>query len=138
MGVKEAAAVPIEIEIDEGRQRVSLWASGVLTDADVLETVSKLQAQPDAIHGFDLLADLSGTERFEVSTSAVRSLSMEGVVTGDGSRRAIVAHSAVAYGVGRMYAMLRGDPLGKLAVFRTRAEAVAWLEHADRQHGSAV
>lgn len=130
--------MPLDIHIDDERRRVSLHASGVLTDEDVFRVAQTLRESREEIYGFDMLADLSGTEKFEVSTGAVRSLSMEGIMTGDGSRRAVVAHTLVAYGVGRMYAMLRGESAGNLAVFRTRVEAVAWLEQADRRRGAPV
>jgi hypothetical protein len=47
---------------------------------------------------------------------------------GPGSRMAVVARNDEAFGLARMYEMLRGDTPVEIVVFRSMPEAEAWLE----------
>jgi hypothetical protein len=86
------------------------------------------------VTGYDELIDMSGaTEIREGSTERVQALAnlaAEMDPPGGASRMAIVAPHDVSYGVSRMFQAFkemnqRGTK--KVAVFRDRAEAIAWL-----------
>lgn len=123
--------MPEEYRIDE-RQRM-VWARswGVLSDDDIRRHQSRLRADPLFHPSFSQLVDCTAVT--EVTLSAGTILQMgQSTVFDPSARRAYVVAKDVLFGLVRMYELhqgLRGP--GSVRVFRSRNEAIAWLEVAD-------
>ena len=127
--------MPITHDIDHDRKLVHARVSGTLTKDDAFSFQREVWSDP-AVRGYNQLIDASGMTNVDIpfpSSDAMRELaglaaSMDdpGVKT----RFAIVATSALAYGLARMYATYRAlDPRStrSISVFRSLDEATAWL-----------
>lgn len=129
--------MPVEIEVDEAKGRVSLFARGSVGDTDAREAISRLRELATQREDFDFLADASAVDGWPLTTSTIRSIASDGPAFGPHSRRAYVLPSLIAYGLGRMYAAFAYDEPDRVRLFRARADALAWLEaergssHAD-------
>jgi len=104
---------------------------GVVTDADLMEAYESLLGDPHYDPTLHDLLDMSGVERLEISADAIRELIKRYARVdelGIRTKLAIVAPSDVAFGVGRMYEMLRGDDVPEeIRVFRESSQAGRWL-----------
>ena len=115
----------IEYDYDEARGLLRVTASGVLADVDFREAKF-----PDVPVGTHELLDTSAVTRVELSSAEVRRLAE---VDRSGpvriARMAIVATTAVGFGLARMYQTLsEGDhPATEVRVFRDTDSARAWL-----------
>jgi hypothetical protein len=122
---------PIEFSYDvESRIRTATFR-GVVGDRDLLTAYEELLRDPDYAPEAHDLVDLRRVERFEVTTEALRRLiDMFRPIDrlGHRTRLAIVAGSDHAYGMGRMYEMMRGDDVPEeIEVFRDMDAALRWL-----------
>jgi hypothetical protein len=127
--------MPIEIDVDEAKERIVLRARGNASDTDAREAVARLRELARRHEGFDFFGDASDVDGWSLSTAVIRSIAADAPVFGPDSRRAYVLPSLVAYGLGRMFTAFReGDPR-RVCLFRTRADALEWLEseaHVER------
>ena len=125
--------MPIAVHIDHARRLVIAQASGVMSDEEVFGYQREIFSNP-AVAGYDELVDMTLVEEIQLPSHerarelAALSASMDppGVET----RFAIVAPQSVAFGLGRMYEMLRELQPGsgkKVVVFRTQQEAMVFL-----------
>ena len=127
----ETSRSPIEFSVDrEAGVRLAAFC-GVVTDADLMEAYESLLGDPaydPTLHDF---VDMSGVERLEISANAIRELIKRYARVdelGIRTKLAIFAPSDVAFGMGRMYEMLRGDDVPEeIRVFREHARARSWL-----------
>ena len=129
--------MPITTSIDHARRLVVATATGDLGPEDFFAYQREAWTQP-GVGGYDEIVDMTGASRIrEATPERIRELaklaaSMD--VPDAASRLAIVAPADLAYGLGRMYEAFRQfakSPATKsVAVFRTRAEADAWLAAA--------
>lgn len=133
-GETEEVPMPITFVVDQERRRVVATATGDLGAEDFF--VYQRDAWGGAgVGGYDEIVDMTGASRIrEATPERVRELAQLAAsmdVPRAASRLAIVAPADLAYGLGRMYEAFRGlarSPATKtVAVFRTRAEAEAWL-----------
>jgi hypothetical protein len=119
--------MPVSYAIDKQKRLVVTCAWGKCTVEDVLEFRRQIQKDDDFDPSFAQLADFSGVTIADISPSEVRMLAWMNPFSPD-SRRAIVAHSKLAYGLSRIFETLRslrGDR--HIRVFHTREEALAWI-----------
>jgi hypothetical protein len=120
--------MPADYKIDREQKLVLSRAWGVVTIRDFLGHGHRLLADPDFRPDFRQLWDL--TEITSTLTNFTELAEMAKVsVFAPTSRRAILAPVDVAFGVARMFQMLR-ESKGEtgIRVFRDRAEALHWLE----------
>ena len=104
------------------------WARalGVLQDAELLEHVQKLAGDPEYEAVDRDLFDATEVTSFELTGRGVRSAAdVMRAAPWPSTRLAIVAATAAAFGMGRMYELLRQDI--EVMVFTDRAEATRWL-----------
>lgn len=102
-------------------------ASGVYTLADCLDHNRKLSADPEFDSSFSQLADFTHVTKIDASPEDVRLLA-EYSVFSPPSRRAFIMPADLAFGMGRMYEIIRegqGD-LG-IQIFRAFEEALDWV-----------
>jgi len=112
--------------VDTSRSLVLSRGYGTLTDADLMNHVRALRA--DAAFRSDMrqLGDFRDVTKIAISSAGVRELSSLNP-WGAGSRRAVVVASDYAYGMARMYQMVREPSQDDLEIFRGLAEALDWL-----------
>lgn len=127
--------MPITYRIDHDRRLVHAVVTGTLTRDDAFGYQREVWSRPD-VRGYQQLVDASDVRQIDVpfpSADVMQELVALAAAMDDPavkSRFAIVATSAFAYGLARMYATYRAlDPRSskEVAVFRTVDEALAWL-----------
>jgi len=131
--------VPIVVEVDQTRRVRYASASGVLTDADVLEGYAAVLADPAYDAALDMVFDCSDVEWLAVAPSTIKqiaelvALADRAIPAGVHPRAAIVAPADVAFGMARMYQARREaqDAPRQYFVCRTMAEARSWLGLAE-------
>jgi hypothetical protein len=118
----------------DGGRGIVFTAAGELTARDILAAKSELLAEPakvrPLVHALVLLGDVTG---FEPTNEEVRNIA-------DADARisrlapnvsvAVVAPSDYLFGLSRMWEVFAEATAWRIAVFRSRAEADAWLREA--------
>ena len=125
--------MPITFEIDRARKTVFAQATGTITKDDFFSYQKALQA-PVELRYFNECIDLSTAEDFEGATDTnMMGLARMSVQLDDPAQPtllAIIATSDLHYGLARMYETYRSmqpNNSRKVAIFRTRDEAIRWL-----------
>jgi hypothetical protein len=116
-----------EIEIDVGRSLVVVVMTGVVSDDDLVQGTEYLRGHPDFQPHFDQLVVGTAIERFNVTREGVMKVTSGEPIFAGPSRRALVAPSQVAFGMSRMFELLRDGRAGEINVFRSEREALQWL-----------
>jgi hypothetical protein len=128
--------LPITYEIDHDRKLVHARITGTLTRDDAFQYQQHVWSLPE-VRGYNQLIDASEMGHVDIpfpSADAMRELSALAASMDDPEARtrfAIVATSAFAYGLARMYATYRAlDPRSTrvVSVFRSVEDATKWLE----------
>jgi hypothetical protein len=131
--------LPITYEIHHDRKLVHACIGGTLTRDDAFQYQQHVWSLPE-VRGYNQLIDASDMGHADIpfpSADAMRELSSLAASMDDPNTRtrfAIVATSAFAYGLARMYATYRAlDPRSTrvVSVFRSVEDATAWLESDD-------
>ena len=119
--------LPFTYQIDVERRLVISIASGVVTADEILNHQGQLMSDPQFSPEFWQLVDLTQATRTDIHAQDVRALAAKAVFA-PGSRRAIVASGPVAFGLARMFELMR-DTRGErgIQVFNDREEALRWL-----------
>jgi hypothetical protein len=124
------AAVAITYRVMHDRRLVETTITGMLDGEELMRYQAEVWSRDD-VAGYDELVDVRGIERVDsASADGMRDLArlsagMKGSAAG---RLAIVAPQDITFGLGRQYEAIRdltGDK--RVAVFRGREEALAWL-----------
>jgi hypothetical protein len=113
--------------IDPVRRLVRVRAWGTITTADLQDFTSRLMADSQFNGDFSSLTDLSEATGVSVDQGELKATAWMQLYN-PGVRRAIVAPSDLMFGMGRMYATHAEREGQDVRVFRTLAEAEAWLE----------
>ena len=119
--------MPAFYKIDRENRLVMTTASGTVTLADALAHQEKLRRDPDFDPSFSQLLDVSFVTRLEITREHVRLLAQSSSFLHN-SRRAVLVSNDTAYGLARMFEMLResaGDT--GIEVFRSLDEALDWV-----------
>ena len=131
--------MPIDYRIDHDRRLVLATAHGEIGEDDLLTYQKTVWSDPTHA-GYGELVDMSGVAAIKTPSVAgmrnLAALSASMDTPGRASRFAIVAPGDLAFGLGRMYQSyreLKADTRKKVAVFRTRDEALDWLAGAGRE-----
>jgi hypothetical protein len=124
--------MPASYKIDRERRLVTTTGWGVLSLADALVHQEQLLKDPSFDPNFSQLLDVSEVTKFDFGVADVRVLAERGIFSPH-SRRAFLVTTALAYGYGRMFEMLR-DSMGEpgIRVFRDRGEALDWICPKDK------
>ncbi len=119
--------MPAFYKIDKQNRLVMSTASGTITMAEALDHHQKLRADPDFDPTFSQLLDVSHVTKIQINTEDIRRLAHAAIFSPT-SRRAILVSSDTAFGLARMFELLRetaGDT--GIEVFRNLDEALAWV-----------
>ena len=124
---KSEKRMPAFYKIDKGRRLVLSTGSGVFSLADALSHQEKLSKDPEFDPSFSQIADFTHVTRIELSTDDIRQLAQRGIFSAH-SRRAFIMPNETAFGMGRMFEILRGlEGERGLCIFRTLDEALDWV-----------
>ena len=121
-----AVTAPIDYTIDPARRLVLITLGPVYRVPDIRALGDALRADPAFSPEFSMLTDARATETIEASSADLQSLAVTSPF-GPGSKQAIVATRDVLFGMGRVYGVHAESMQRTAQVFRSRAEAVAWL-----------
>jgi len=126
--------MPITFDIDHERRLVVAKPHGLLKDVEMFSYQRELGARSDA-RGYNELIDMSGVTEIEfISANRVSELaeySSQMDEPDPPTKLAIVVINDYQYGLGRMYQTFRemaGQSTKNVGVFRSRQEALNWLE----------
>jgi hypothetical protein len=126
--------MPIEYTIDHTRRLVMATGRGTLSGDDIFGYQQDVWSRPE-VNGYDELMDMTDVEKIDLrSVDRIKQLaelaaSMD--TTKSQSKFAIVAPGDYAFGLGRMYESYRrleGRSTKQVGVFRSRTEAMAFLD----------
>ncbi len=119
--------MPACYKIDKERRLVMSTAYGVVTRQDLLSHQETLLADPDFGNTFSQLADFTRMARLEVTAADVRVIAARNVFAPE-ARRAIVVADEAAFGLSRMFEILRAAKGEEgIRVFRTVEEGFGWI-----------
>jgi hypothetical protein len=119
--------MPACYKIDKERRLVMSTAYGVVTRQDLQNHQEALLVDPDFGKTFSQLADFTRMTRMEVTAADVRVLAAKNVFAPE-ARRAFIASDEAAFGLSRMFEILRAAKGEEgIRVFRTVEEGFAWI-----------
>ena len=126
--------MPIAYRVDHDARVVVAAGHGVFSDSDVFTYQREVWSRKD-VAGYNELIDMTRVERIALpSTERVRDLAQLAAGMDDissSSRMAVVAPDDFAFALGRMFQAHREldrRSTKKIGIFRTMAEALAFLE----------
>jgi hypothetical protein len=124
---EKSERMPIFNKIDKERRLVFSTACEVFTMADGLAYQQQLLSDPDFDPAFSQLFDCTHVTQFDIGMDDVRTLAQKTIFSNQ-SRRAFVVKGDLAYGLARMFEILR-ESLGEqgIAVFRELDDALEWV-----------
>lgn len=103
----------------------TVW--GVFTFADAVSHQRKLAKDSDFDPSFSQIADFTQVTQFDVTADDIHRFAQSSIFS-PMSRRAILVPNEAAFGIGRMYEILRGLEGEKgIRVLRTLEEALDWV-----------
>jgi hypothetical protein len=119
--------MPFFYKIDKERKLVMSTGSGVFTLADALAHQEKLRNDSDFDPSFSQLMDLTHVTKLELVAEDVRRLAQASIFAHD-SRRAILVTNETAFGLARMFEILRSS-FGERGIqaFRNLDDALDWV-----------
>jgi hypothetical protein len=128
--LQEAGTMPVTYKIDKERRLVSSKAYGVVTREEILDHQRSLAADPDFSPTFSHIADFTSTTKLEVSAADVQTFAVRNIFAPT-VRRAIVVADREAFGLARMFEILR-DAKGEQGnrVFLNMEDALKWIRPA--------
>lgn len=121
--------MPVSFAIDQTRSAVLSRGWGTVTGHELLAHARTLAADARFHPHFCQLVELREVVTVDASSASISELA-EVSPFGAGARRAIVVSTDVAYGMARMFQILRTTP-DEIFVFRDMEAALAWLGMAE-------
>jgi hypothetical protein len=119
--------MPAGYKIDKEHRLVMSTAYGVVTREDILFHQQRLVADPDFSPTFSQLADFTRTAKLEINAADVAAFAAKTIFAPE-ARRAIIVADAEAFGLARMFEILR-DSKGEagIRVFLSVEEGFDWI-----------
>jgi hypothetical protein len=99
----------------------------VLTSTELIAATNRIGSDPRFHPDLRQLVDFRDATDVQLDAQGVRQLAALQLFAPD-ARRAFVMSTDVAYGMGRMYQMLREGPRDGLRLFRDMDAAIAWVD----------
>ncbi|HTQ58723.1 MAG TPA: hypothetical protein VMI32_00745 [Candidatus Solibacter sp.] len=102
-------------------------ATGVLNKEDALAHQNRLRADPDFDPAYSQLLDFRHVTQIELTAADIQQLAVSNIFSSE-SRRAFLVPNDLAFGLARMYEMLR-ESAGErgIRIFRDLDEALGWV-----------
>jgi hypothetical protein len=119
--------MPVFYKIDKERRVVLSSGSGTLTLADAKVHQERLENDPDFDPSFSQIADFTQFTQFDLSSNDIRQMAERSLFSPE-SRRAFIVPNDFAFGLARMFEILR-DLAGEkgIRVCRSLEEALDWV-----------
>jgi hypothetical protein len=119
--------MPFSYKIDKERKLVMSTGYGVFTPDDALAHQERLRKDPDFDPSFCQLMDFTHVTKLDLRAEDVRRLAQASIFAHD-SRRAILVTNDTAFGLARMFEILRAT-LGEKGIqaFRNLDDALDWV-----------
>jgi hypothetical protein len=119
--------MPVCYKIDKDRRLVITTGYGVVTRQDIEDHQRSLWTDPDFSCTFSQLADFSRMARTELNAVDMHSFAKRNVFASN-ARRAVIVPNDVAFGLARLFEILRGSKgENGIRVFRTVEEGFVWI-----------
>ncbi|HLW99228.1 MAG TPA: hypothetical protein VKR82_11315 [Candidatus Acidoferrales bacterium] len=123
--------MPVQYKIEKERRLVLSTASGVLTPEDIFAHQRKLAKDPDFDPKFSQLSDFTHVTELDLTQQDVQKIA-EATLFAPDARRALVVKDKRAFGLARMFEVLRGDKGDRgIVVFGDYDEGLAWVLSAE-------
>ena len=126
--------MPIDIRVDSSEGVRYSYVSGIVTDAEMIEAYERVVEDPAFDPALNVIADMTGVVRLEVTAAKVRELAerrgRNARLAAARPRVVIVAPTDVMFGIARIYESsghAAVDSSRRYLVCRTMEEARAWL-----------
>ncbi|HXJ06488.1 MAG TPA: hypothetical protein VNH65_15395 [Candidatus Acidoferrum sp.] len=119
--------MPTFYKVDKERKIILTTGTGVFNRGEALAHQARLLSDPDFDPNYSQLIDFMQITHFDLNAEDVRQMAHRNVFSPD-SRRAILVPNELAYGIGRMFEILR-ESAGErgIRIFRKLEEALDWV-----------
>jgi hypothetical protein len=117
--------VPVEYEIDVARRLVRTRMWDELSDEDLRALDDRLQVDPRFVLSFRAICDLRSVTSITASVETLRFLAQRSLYLP--VRRALVVGKDIDFGIARLFEAYCEAEGGTVEVFRSIADAEAWL-----------
>jgi hypothetical protein len=125
--IQRETSVSAYYKIDKERRIVLSSGSGTLSLADAKVHQQRLSKDPDFDPSFSQIADFTQFTQFDLSSEDIRQMAERSVFSAE-SRRAFIVPNDFAFGLGRMFQILRELAGEKgIHVCRSLEEALDWV-----------
>ena len=118
--------MPFLFHVDEGTRVFHVQAIGEVNDAELIDLSNSLRQEAAFVFGYPILCDCSALTAVLISSSLIESLAM--AARSRTNFVAVVAPSAVAFGLARMYQIFSDPEDARIHVFGRPEDARAWLD----------
>ncbi len=122
--------MPAHYRIDRPRALVISCGWGIITDQDLLGHARSLARDPQFRPTMKQLYDFRDVVDQDIGGATVLELANLSPF-GSGARRAIIVRGDAAFGMARMFQILRDRAQDEIQVFRELEASLNWLELAD-------
>jgi len=122
--------MPADYRIDRAHALVISCGWGIISDQDLLGHARALARDPAFKPSMRQLYDFRDVVDQDIGGATVLELANLSPF-GSGARRAIIVRGDAAFGMARMFQILRDRALDEIQVFRELEPALHWLELAD-------
>ncbi len=119
--------MPVSYRIFGSRDFVLSTALGRISDGELLDHQKKLLDDQDFDPSYPQLDDFRDAEMDQVTTGCIQTLARATAASKQGTKRAFVVRSEIAYGLARMLQALREGSRQEIQVFRDLDHALGWL-----------
>jgi hypothetical protein len=117
--------MPFSYYVDETARVLHVDVSGPVDDAQLLDLVISLRREPAFIGGYPILCNCSAVTSVMISAAMIESLARAGRARTNFV--AVIAPSAIAFGLARMYQIFCDPEDARIRVFANSEEAMGWL-----------
>src|SRR6476469_8720069 len=118
--------MPFLFHVDESTRIFHIHAIGEVNDADLMDLSNGLRQEAAFVSGYPILCDCSALTAVLISSSLIESLAV--AARSRTNFVAVVAPSAVAFGLARMYHVFSDPEDARIRVFASAGDARAWLD----------
>ena len=119
--------MPVFYNIDKDRRLVMSTATGILNKEDALAHQNRLRSDPEFDSAYSQLLDFRHVTQIGLTASDIQQLALPNIFSKH-SRRAVLVPNDLAFGLGRMFEILRENAGERgIRVFRDLDEALDWV-----------
>ena len=118
--------MPLLFHVDESTRVFHVEAIGEVNDAELMDLSNCLRQEAAFVSGHPILCDCSALTAVLISSSLIESLAK--AARSRTNFVAVIAPSAVAFGLARMYQIFSDPEDARIHVFARPEDARAWLD----------